>query len=97
MIKSFYINKKSKKIEFTKEELEKLLNEVWLDGKNSGIFTWTSPGYWTSPYYWSTSSNTKDLNTATITTAATNMVTPSIDSVLIKIGEEAKNATRNNE
>ena len=52
MIKVFEKNKNGK-IEFTKDELEKLLNEVWWDGKSHATYTWTSP-YWqtiTTPYY----------------------------------------------
>ena len=45
MVKVFTVNKEGK-IEFTKDELEKLLNEVWSDGRNSGGSYW-----WTSPYY----------------------------------------------
>ena len=47
MVKVFTTNENGK-IEFTKEELEKLLNEVWYDGKNNGNYCWKSPG-WTSP------------------------------------------------
>ena len=46
-IKVFHLNKEGK-IEFTKEELEKLLNETYGDGYNEGkshTFTWTQPYY----------------------------------------------------
>lgn len=43
MVKVFTTNSNGK-IEFTKEELEKLLNEVWQDGYNSNRSLW-----WTSP------------------------------------------------
>lgn len=46
MIKVFTKNENGK-IEFTEEELEKLLNEVWYDGKSNGNYYWSSPG-WTS-------------------------------------------------
>lgn len=82
MIKTFYTNRKGK-IEFTKEELEKLLNEVWLDGKNS-TFTWTSPYY----YYWSTSPTIMCTDTTTTTT--------STYPVQIEINGDTTNATRNN-
>ena len=50
MVKVFEPNKNGK-IEFTKEELETLLNEVWNDGYNSYMgYTWVSP-YITTPYY----------------------------------------------
>ena len=43
MVKVFTTNKDGK-IEFTKEELEALLNEVWTDGYNRhGSYWWTSP------------------------------------------------------
>lgn len=48
MVKVFTPNKNGK-IEFTKEELEALLNEVWNDGYNHhGSYWWSSP---TTPYY----------------------------------------------
>lgn len=46
-IKVFNLNKEGK-IEFTKEELEKLLNETYGDGYNEGkSYTYT----WATPYY----------------------------------------------
>lgn len=43
MVKVFTTNSNGK-IEFTKDELEKLLNEVWQDGRNSASSYWlTSP------------------------------------------------------
>ena len=48
MVKVFTTNS-SGKIEFTKEELEKLLNEIWHDGYNSNTsYWWSSPGRWWS-------------------------------------------------
>lgn len=50
MVKVFTTNKDGK-IEFTKEELESLLNEIWNDGYNRhGTYWWTSPTI-TTPYY----------------------------------------------
>ena len=43
MVKVFTTNRDGK-IEFTRDELEKLLNEVWQDGRNSASSYW-----WTSP------------------------------------------------
>jgi hypothetical protein len=43
MVKVFTTNSDGK-IEFTKDELEKVLNEVWQDGRNSASSYW-----WTSP------------------------------------------------
>ena len=43
MVKVFTINSDGK-IEFTKDELEKLLNEIWQDGRNSvSSYWWTLP------------------------------------------------------
>ena len=50
MIKVFTVNGNGK-IEFTKAELEKLLNEVYAEGQNNcncGHITWTNP--YTMPY-----------------------------------------------
>ena len=44
MVKVFTVNSNGK-IEFTKDQLEKLLNEVWEDG-NSKNYTWTSPHWY---------------------------------------------------
>lgn len=49
MVKVFTTNSDGK-IEFTKDELEKVLNEVWQDGRNSASsYWWTSPT--ATPYY----------------------------------------------
>lgn len=50
MVKVFMQNKDGK-IEFTKDELEKLLNEVWWDGRKTSNYWWTSP---TTPTWYST-------------------------------------------
>lgn len=77
------------KIEFTRAELEKLLNEVYTDGYNEGKsshWTWTSPSISTTPYYNTiTTTNTTDPFTATcdsVTTAIDNSIaTASADKV----------------
>ena len=49
MVKVFTTNNDGK-IEFTKDELEKVLNEVWQDGCNSApSYWWASPTV--TPYY----------------------------------------------
>lgn len=49
MVKVFTTNSNGK-IEFTKDELEKLLNEVWQNGYNSNMsYWWSSPNWWSSP------------------------------------------------
>lgn len=49
MVKVFTTNSNGK-IEFTKDELERLLNEVWRDGYSSNTSYW-----WASPTYTTTS------------------------------------------
>jgi len=71
-VKVFDKNEKGK-IEFTRKELEALLNEVFDDGyqegKDNRPYTWTSPSityktYSTDPYC-TTTSNTEYINYAT--------------------------------
>lgn len=54
MVKVFTLNENGK-IEFTKDELEKLLNEAWNDGYyHHGTYWWLSPSSVptiTTPYY----------------------------------------------
>lgn len=62
IVKVFQTNKNGK-IEFTKEELETLLNEVYWDGyRNNSTWTWTTPLSY--PIYTTTNSKT---NTTAIT------------------------------
>ena len=62
MVKVFQTNKNGK-IEFTKEELEILLNEVYWDGyRANSTWTWTTPLSY--PIYTTTNSKT---NTTAIT------------------------------
>jgi hypothetical protein len=78
-VKVFYPNSKGE-IVFTKEELEKLLDEVYDAGYSDGrsrYWTWTSPSI-TSPYY-TTCSN------RTITTSASS--DDNNQSVTIKYGD----------
>ena len=70
------------KIEFTRAELEKLLNEVYTDGYNEGKSShWT----WTSPYYTGTdftlSSNKTPINQATITGTNTEINKDLLDQI----------------
>lgn len=76
MVKVFEVQKNGK-IEFTKDELEKLLNEVYNDAYNKGKY---EHNYWT----WTSSSPTITLNRGTgetpyYTTTATN-----VDSVNVR-------------
>lgn len=62
MIVKVFQKNKNGKIEFTKEELETLLNEVYWDGyRANSTWTWTTPSY---PIYATTNSKT---NTTAIT------------------------------
>ena len=51
MVKVFTTNENGK-IEFTKCELETLLNEVWNDGYNQHKSYWWKPPTITTPYYY---------------------------------------------
>lgn len=55
-IKVFSINEKGK-IEFTKEQLEQLLNETYKDGYNDGT---TRTYSWTTPYLTTCSDSTSN-------------------------------------
>ena len=87
MVKVFTTNKNGK-IEFTKEEIEELLNEVWRDGYNANhTYTWTSPWISTTPYYdtnkWSITTCNAD-DKITLTTHANN---PEPNTVTCNIGD----------
>lgn len=70
MIKVFEKNKNGK-IEFTKDELEKLLNEVWWDGKSySNTYSWYSPAPF-NPWYSTTCSSAEVGISGTTTTGVT--------------------------
>ena len=66
MIKIFTTNKNNK-IEFTKEELQKLLDEAYWDGyyAHNGIWTYTTPNY--NPYRWDVTTSSSGNNQCTIT------------------------------
>ena len=64
MTKTFTVNKNGK-IEFTKDELKKLLDEVYMEGRNSTTYTYTTP--WVSPYVWTSTSTS-----GTISGSSTN-------------------------
>ena len=69
------------KIEFTRAELERLLNEVYNDGYNEGknSNTWT----WTSPYYTSTTllSDKTPINHATISCDTAKIDTEQLNKI----------------
>lgn len=88
MVKVFKFNKNNK-IEFTQDELEKLLNEAYnagyYDGKYShNYWTWTSPYYTGTPSWYGTTYTTTTASNAsdecTITCGANN---PTSDTVCI--------------
>lgn len=80
MIKVFTLNKEGK-IEFTKGELESLLNEVWNDGKNQNWY-WHSPSI-TYPLYTNTTITCNASDFATNTTIDK-------DKVSIEVGESGE-------
>ena len=68
MVKVFEVNKNGK-IELTKDELEKILNDAWhngwYDGHNSRSWSWTSPNWYstitnTNPTPYTISTTTAD-------------------------------------
>lgn len=77
MIKVFTVNENGK-IEFTKAELEKLLNEVYAEGQRNcncnNSLTWTSP--YATPYYSTTRATNSDKDSTTI--AAINDIKPHV-------------------
>ena len=68
MIKVFTVNENGK-IEFTKAELEKLLNEVYAEGQRNcncnNSLTWTSP--YATPYYSTTRATNSDKDNTSVT------------------------------
>lgn len=50
LIKYFYPNKDDK-IEFTRQELEKLINDIYEEGRAEGTRVWTGNPIITTPYY----------------------------------------------
>ena len=88
------------KIEFTRAELEKLLNEVYSDGYREGesdarsrTWTWTSPYLTNSPYYGtiSTCSTDADKSIDSLTCKSINInntAKPDVDnSITIELGK----------
>ena len=81
MVKVFTPNKNGK-IEFTKKELEKLLDEVWRDGYNSNNnYTWHSPWWYGNGYY--SVSCTDSTNCATVTVPTSDDITLTADHATI--------------
>ena len=61
MIKVFTLNK-NKKIELTKQELERLLNESFWEGYNkNNAYVYTSPYTYKSPYWYTTTANANNI------------------------------------
>lgn len=58
LIKYFYPNKDNK-IEFTKQELEKLINDVYEEGRMDGTKIWAGNPTITTPHYRSSIYNEK--------------------------------------
>ena len=72
----FFTLNEHNKVEFTKSELKKLLDEIYndgyRDGRNSkGWWYYTTPYYTTTPYYSTSTSNLKTPNNAVNYSTAT--------------------------
>ena len=82
MIKVFTLNA-NKKIELTKEELEKLLDEAYWEGyrNRNTYWTYTTPNY--SPYI-TTCTNTSD-GSVTISTQSTGTTMGEINNGTLKV------------
>lgn len=61
LIKYFYPNKDNK-IEFTKQELEKLINDVYEEGRMDGTKVWAGNPIITTPHYRSSIYNEKPID-----------------------------------
>lgn len=73
MIVKVFQKNKNGKIEFTKEELETLLNEVYWDGyRNNSTWTWTTPLSY--PTYRTTNLEKNTTATTTITVGDKNEI-----------------------
>ena len=81
MTKTFKLNENGK-IEFTKEELDKLLDEVWNDGYYSNNnYVWVSPykwhPWWETPYYYDPITTTPYVTWSSSSTTASDTYTVS--------------------
>ena len=84
MRKTFKLNKKGK-IEFTKEELKKLLDDVYNEGYKEGsvqYYTYTTPWNWDNWYINTT--DTITTSTAKIRTDTTGSTTTTLNQPLYK-------------
>ena len=97
-VKVFEVNQKGK-IEFTRAELEKLLNEVYMDGYREGEANAYSKTYtWTTPYC----NYTDCTSAATVTALDTGNASPSLsitsgaDSALTETVTTAANVVGSN-
>ena len=89
-VKVFESNKNGK-VEFTRAELEKLLNEVYMDGYREGEANAKSNTWaWTEPYCSNgTSNNTiTTINAPCATTTTNTKPSPVIDNFINKLAKE---------
>lgn len=85
MVKIFTPNKNGK-IEFTKKELEELLNEVWRDGYNSNHYwTWYSPWSYSGTY--TIPVDYANVDSSVTITKSDDHITYTGDSIKLNIGE----------
>jgi hypothetical protein len=86
MIKVFTVNENGK-IEFTKAELEKLLNEVYSDGYKKGKYDGQQSWTWTSPYLNGLSTTPYNGPITYCSVAATNESHPKLADVSVSNDE----------
>ena len=94
-VKVFEVNQRGK-IEFTRAELEKLLNEVYTEGQNDcncGRLTWTNP-YSTPDIIYSDSTTTSGApatTTITLNSADAKEVSKRIDEIINNVATKIDN------
>ena len=85
-VKVFYPDKNGR-ISFTKDELQKLLDEVYQEGYNDG-----RPYYWTSPYYYSTTPYYTTTSGTNVNITSSNSALNSVSNEIPKYKVEFKSA-----
>ena len=96
MIKVFTTNKNGK-IEMTKDELKKLLDEAYWEGYSANFnrYVYTSPSVWT-PYSWTTCNGSVTLN-STCATGSDSIHTVTISSNDITSGASINSCMNDSE
>jgi hypothetical protein len=86
MIIKIFVPNEFGRIELTKEELEKLLNESYQQGWND------KPNYYYNQPYYTLCSNTADASYTTSTTTIDNLTASGVNTRIEQIDDEIKNA-----